>query len=225
MVSEGSMADRWYEGTQGSLFDQPDPQRIELQDGELLLLPGWLDESEVRGLLHSLMNRVPWEQSVIQLYGRPVQIPRLNAWFGDPGCGYAYSGHRLPLHPWLPELSTLRGRLHRELNVDSNSVLVNLYRDGQDSVAWHSDDEPELGRNPVIAAVSLGAERRFSLRHRHNKSLETLHLQLPSGSLLLMSGATQHHWYHCLPKSARVNAPRISLTFRQVQMSGRRKGT
>lgn len=219
------MKEGWCQGAQGSLFDEPVPQRIPLEDGELLLLPRWLGDIDVERLMQSLLAQVPWEQSVIQLYGRPVQIPRLNAWFGDPGCGYAYSGHRLPLHPWLPALAQLRERLQRELNVDTNSVLVNLYRDGQDSVAWHSDDEPELGRNPIIAAVSLGAERRFSLRHRRNKSLEPLHLQLPSGSLLLMSGTTQHHWHHCLPKSTRVKAPRISLTFRQTRPAVRRNGT
>lgn len=212
------------EGLQTSLFDGPGPQQILLEDGELCLFPQWLAAAEVQALLQTLQDEVPWEQSVIRLYGRSVSIPRLNAWFGDADCGYAYSGYRLPLHPWLPALSALRRRLHDELKVDSNSVLVNQYRSGEDSVAWHSDDEPELGRNPVIAAISLGAERRFSLRHRQ-KSLKPLHLQLPSGSLLLMSGATQHYWHHCLPKMARIAEPRISLTFRQIRSHRRGNGT
>lgn len=190
---------------------------MQLVDGELCLYPQWLEEREIQALFQTLQTQVPWEQSVIQLYGRAVKIPRLNAWFGDAGCGYAYSGYRLPLHPWLPVLAELRQRLHNEVGVDSNSVLVNLYRDGQDSVAWHSDDEPELGRNPTIASISLGAERRFSLRHRRDKTLKPLHLQLSSGSLLLMTGTTQHHWHHCLPKCAAATAPRISLTFRQIR--------
>lgn len=215
------MADGW----QTSLFDAPGPQHIVLEGGELWLFPQWIAAAKVQTLLQTLQAQVPWEQSVISLYGKSVAIPRLNAWFGDEGSDYAYSGYRLPLHPWLPELAELRQRLRQELNVDSNSVLVNQYRNGQDSVAWHSDDEPELGRNPVIAAISLGAERRFSLRHRQLKSLKPLHLQLPSGSLLLMSGSTQHHWHHCLPKSAPVTAPRISLTFRQVRNPRLRNGT
>lgn len=206
------MSDRF----QTSLFDAAEPERIELQGGELQLFPQWIAEAQISTLFQTLREQVPWEQSVLQLYGRARPIPRLNAWFGDPSCGYGYSGHRLSLHPWLPVLAQLRQRLQQDLNIVSNSVLANLYRDGQDSVAWHSDDEPELGINPVIASISLGAERRFSLKPRGQSTLKPLHLSLPSGSLLLMTGATQHNWYHCVPKSSSVNTARISLTFCQI---------
>ncbi|WP_233710214.1 alpha-ketoglutarate-dependent dioxygenase AlkB family protein [Pseudomaricurvus albidus] len=206
---------------QPSLFDddaanESVPQRIELPDGELTLYPHWITDKQVAALFDQLEQQVPWEQSTIQMYGRPVQIPRLNAWFGDEGCDYQYSGYQLPLHPWLAPLTELRQRLHQELGITTNSVLVNLYRNGQDSVGWHSDDEPELGRDPVIASISLGGERRFSLKHRRHKSVKPLHLSLPSGSLLVMSGQTQHHWHHCLPKMQSMTEPRINLTFRQV---------
>ncbi|GAB3107544.1 alpha-ketoglutarate-dependent dioxygenase AlkB [Aestuariicella hydrocarbonica] len=201
---------------QSSLFASAEPQRFMLQGGELTLYPQWVSERKACSLFRWLEKSLAWEQSVIQIYGRPVVIPRLNAWYGDPGCNYQYSGYRLPLNAWLDPLSEIRTRLHDELGVETNSVLANLYRDGQDSVGWHSDDEPELGQNPVIASLSLGGERRFSFRHRRDKTMPPLHLTLTPGSLLVMSGAVQHNWHHCLPKSRKVTAPRINLTYRKV---------
>ena len=147
--------------------------------------------------------------------GREVPSPRLSCWIGDPDAVYGYSGTRHSPHPWHPALQALRMRLRSELDVDFNSVLANLYRDGADGMGWHSDDETELGPEPVIASVSLGGVRRFVLRHRRDAT-RRLALDLPDGSLLLMRGATQRDYRHALPKTARAVEPRVNLTFRRI---------
>ncbi len=204
---------------QNSLFPEfspPQVQTFSLPDGQLTLHHGWLPAKQSDHLFAQLLSRVAWEQSIIQVYGREVAIPRLNAWFGDRDCDYAYSGHRLQRHDWIQPLAIMRLRLQKELSSSFNSVLANYYRTGEDSVGWHSDNEPELGRNPTIASVSLGVERRFCLKHRHRRDIEPIQLLLPSGSLLVMAGSLQHHWYHALPKQRKVLEPRINLTFRRV---------
>lgn len=205
--------------SQHDLFQTTDAveQLFNVPDGELRLLERWLDIPEAERLFDVLSSTIAWDQSTIRLYGRPVKIPRLNAWYGDSGAGYSYSGTRFEPRPWTTELAQLKSQLEQATGARFNSVLCNLYRDGNDSVAWHSDDEPELGENPVIASLSLGETRRFLLKHRRNRQLDTLSLPLRSGSLLLMSGALQHHWVHALPKSTRLLGPRINLTFRYVQ--------
>jgi alkylated DNA repair dioxygenase AlkB len=138
----------------------------------------------------------------------------LTAWFGDGGEPYTYSGLTLKPHPWSSDLMDLKSQCDDKGGVRFNSMLANLYRDGKDSVSWHSDDEPELGRNPTIASISLGAERRFDLRHK--KTGETIKEILPSGSLVIMSGECQHHWIHQIAKTKKVTDPRINLTFRVI---------
>jgi alkylated DNA repair dioxygenase AlkB len=152
------------------------------------------------------------------MYGKRIAVPRLTAWFGDAETNYTYSGLTMVPEPWTPELLELKSRLEpRARGTTFNSVLLNLYRDGNDSVAWHSDDEPELGRNPVIASLSLGQARSFRLKHDHDDSIPPVQIELTHGSLLVMSGALQHHWKHQLPKRRSVNlGPRINLTFRQI---------
>jgi len=144
-----------------------------------------------------------------------VAIPRLQAWLGDAGCRYRYSGLTLDPHPWTPILLTLKQRTEACLQRRFNAVLANLYRDGNDSVGWHADNEPELGPNPLIASLTLGAARRFCLRHRRHKARK-LELILPSGALLVMGGTLQQHWLHALPKSRTAQAPRINLSFRNI---------
>jgi alkylated DNA repair dioxygenase AlkB len=141
-------------------------------------------------------------------------VPRLSAWYGDAGAVYTYSGLRLEPLPWTPVLLEIKQATERLSGTRFNSVLLNLYRDGQDSMGWHSDDEPELGPEPVIASVSLGALRRFVFQHK--KRRWRIALDLEPGSVLLMAGATQHHWRHALPKTRRPVAPRINLTFRTI---------
>jgi alkylated DNA repair dioxygenase AlkB len=144
--------------------------------------------------------------------------PRLTAWYGDATARYSYSGLDLTPQPWTPALLALRTQVEQATGVTFNSVLLNLYRTGQDSMGWHADDEPELGPEPVIASISLGATRRFRLRPRHSQQLPhaPLGLDLPSGSLLVMRGTTQQHWQHAVPKTARPVGPRLNLTFRTI---------
>lgn len=201
---------------QNLLFEGKSPIPVPIEDGEISLYPNWLDDTEAHALLPRLQKTLAWEQSSIRMQGREVRIPRLNAWYGDPGCEYQYSGYQLPLNDWTPELQRLRQKLEGDTGARFNSVLANWYRDGNDSVSWHSDDEPELGRNPVIASISLGATRRFSLKHRTLKQEPPVNLELVSGSLLLMAGCTQHNWKHSLPKTRKSTSARINLTFRHV---------
>jgi len=194
------------------------PERI--PDGELLYLADFLPVSEADRLLAQLLALPDWERLRLKLFGREVDAPRLTAWYGDEGARYGYSGivHE-PLR-WPSVLGDLRRRLHDELGLCFDSVLANRYRDGRDSMGWHSDDEKELGPRPVIGSISLGAERRFLLRHRTRKDLETVELPLAHGSLLLMQGDTQRHWKHSLPKAARCRDERVNLTFRKVLPEG-----
>ena len=201
--------------SQGTLF-ATQGESLPIVDGELTYYRHWLSQAEAQQLLVVLRQQVQWQQSTIVLYGKPVKIPRLNAWYGDAGCDYHYSGHQFAPHPWLPCLEVLRHKLQTVTGKAFNSVLVNCYRDGNDSVAWHSDDEPELGRNPLVASISLGAERSFQLRHRYHPQGSQRKLTLEHGSLLIMAGELQHHWQHQLPKTAKQVGERINLTYRYV---------
>jgi alkylated DNA repair dioxygenase AlkB len=168
-------------------------------------------------LFEALLRLTPWRQEIATVMGRRVPIPRLTAWHGE--AGYVYSGIRMEPASWNEPLLELRAVAERLGGQPFNSVLLNLYRDGRDSVSWHADNEPGLGREPVIASISLGAVRRFQLRHRRRN--ERLGLDLPHGSCLIMAGATQHHWLHQLPKTARPVGPRINLTFRLMLKDAR----
>jgi alkylated DNA repair dioxygenase AlkB len=166
-------------------------------------------------LFDALHREVPWEQHRLKIFGRDVGSPRLSCWIGDEGTAYKYSGTLFEPHAWTPSLAVLRDELAARFELRFNSVLANLYRDGHDSMGWHSDDEPELGREPVIASLSFGAVRRFRFRSRETKRV-SLALDLASGSLLVMRGATQRLYHHDLPKTARAGA-RINLTFRTIR--------
>jgi alkylated DNA repair dioxygenase AlkB len=179
-------------------------------DGEAFLFGRACVPAEADRLLEELLRVTAWRQEIGTVMGRRVAIPRLTAWHGE--ASYVYSGIRMAPAPWNAPLLELKALAEHLVARPFNSVLLNLYRDGRDSVSWHADNEPGLGREPVIASISLGAVRRFQLRHRHRK--ERLDLDLPHGSCLIMAGATQHHWLHQLPKTARPVGPRINLTFR-----------
>lgn len=185
---------------------------IPITDGQLafaaqLDLPLPPDE-----LLSRLVEDTHWRQETVTVFGRRHLQPRLTAWHGDRR--YAYSGLTLDPQPWTPLLQQVRAAVEEASRHHFNSVLLNYYRDGRDSMGMHSDDEPELGPNPVIASLSLGEERQFILKHK--RSGETLKFPLPSGSLLVMAGATQHHWLHGINKSSRKMGPRLNLTFRNI---------
>lgn len=191
-------------------------QHISLPGADLLYFPAFFAPAEADSLLHELRHSVAWQQGVITVYGQQHREPRLSAWYGDAGCGYTYSGlHHDPL-PWTPCLAAIKQRIEAHAGgMVFNSVLANLYRHGGDGVAWHSDDEPELGPEPLIASITFGQPRPFQLRHNTDKSLRYT-LALPHGSLLLMRGQTQRYWQHRIPKSTRPLQPRINLTFRVV---------
>lgn len=164
-------------------------------------------------MLHALLTETPWRQDSLNFGGKPVLVPRLQAWYGDRR--YGYSGLKLAPLPWTPVLDGIRRKISQAAQLEFNSVLVNYYRDGNDSVAWHSDDERELGPDPRIASLSLGATRRFELKHRTRKQTR-MSMPLENGSLLLMGSGLQRHWMHQLPKEAGITLPRINLTFRFI---------
>ena len=192
------------------------PGRMVLEGADLEYLPGFLSPRDADNLLTALLAIVPWRRPVVQLFGRTIRSPRLAAWYGDPGAVYQYSGLVNEPLPWLLSLAALRRRIEHRLQQPFNSVLLNCYRDGADSMGWHRDREPELGENPTIASISLGGIRRFVLQHSRQSNMTKLELHPEHGSLLLMRGATQHFWRHCVPKTRKVVAPRVNLTFRQV---------
>jgi alkylated DNA repair dioxygenase AlkB len=188
---------------------------LPLPDADIIFYPSLLDESDCNRLFTELTQTIQWRQDWITIYGRSRPQPRLTAWYGDPGKSYSYSGITMHPMPWISTLLSLKANLEGLSGVVFNSVLLNLYRDGNDSMGWHSDDEPELGLNPVIGSLSLGGTRRFMLRHRFEKGLKH-QLELTSGSLLLMQGTTQQYWQHQVPKTKRPVLPRINLTFRVI---------
>jgi alkylated DNA repair dioxygenase AlkB len=190
--------------------------RLPLPDAELAHWPGFLPASAAQDLFRELEITAPWEQTQIRIAGRPLAIPRLNVWYGDPGTNYGYSGARLASHPWTPALAALRSQVETITGHRFNSALLNCYRSGRDSVDWHSDDEAVLGPEPVIATLSLGVARRFEMRHRSQAGLRR-QLVLESGSLLLMAGSMQRHWRHRVPKEPAVEGARISITLRLVR--------
>ncbi len=189
-------------------------------DALLALHTHWLAPEDAQALQQQLTETLPWSIHRIRLFGRWVDSPRLSCWIGDPQAVYRYSGQTFAPHPWTQALAALRDRLREELGVPFNSVLANLYRDGRDAMGWHSDDEPELGAEPVIASLSLGAARRFVLRRRDDHAVKQT-LVLEPGSLLVMRGACQRDWQHALPRTARPVGPRINLTFRHLQPARR----
>jgi alkylated DNA repair dioxygenase AlkB len=191
-------------------------ERIDLGEGawatfEADFVPAHLD------VMARLIASLPLRQETIVMFGRTVTMPRLTSWHGDPGCSYAYSGRVFEPAPWTAELTTLRDRLTAREGCAFNSVLVNHYRDGADAMGEHADDEPELGPSADdvrIASVSLGARRRFVLRHRRTR--EVYAFQLGEGSLLVMGGTTQRHFRHHLPRTRMPVGPRLNLTFRVI---------
>lgn len=152
----------------------------------------------------------------MRFYGKEIDIPRLTAWYGDPGKSYTYSGISMPPLPWTETLRAIKSRIEGVVHAGFNSVLLNCYRSGKDGVSWHSDDEPELGPQPIIGSLSLGGTRVLQLRHKIRKYLPRVELALGAGSLLVMRDQTQRYWQHRIPKTKKSVAPRINLTFRVI---------
>ncbi len=166
-----------------------------------------------------LLQAIDWQQKTIKIFGKQVLEPRLTAWHGDSNAVYTYSGTAMIPKPWTPELMRIKEKIEKKCERQFNSVLLNLYRNHQDSMGFHSDDEKELGSQPLIASVSLGETRRFILRPKQG-SQKPLTYQLRSGSLLIMRGNLQSKWKHGVPKENKPCGPRINLTFRQILSPG-----
>lgn len=188
---------------------------VELPDGCIRFSKRMATDAEERRWLAALLAQTNWRQERIRLFGRSYLTPRLTAWHGDQGARYRYSGLELRPEPWTDVLKAIKERAEAASGASFNSVLLNCYRDGRDGMGWHSDDEPELGAAPVIGSLSLGARRRFLLRHK-SAPKRRLALHLHGGSYLEMSGPTQRHWRHSVPKAAAPTGLRINLTFRTV---------
>ena len=205
---------------QTTLFDEPiDVFELPSTPGaDLTLDPHLFSPADAERLFHELHATSAWRHDTIHRYGRQMPVPRLTAWFGQRKFSYTYSGIRMDPTPWTEPMLEVKAAVEAATGVQFNSALANLYRDGQDSVAWHADDETELGPRPIIASVSFGATRPFQLR-RHDDHSTRLSIPLTPGSLLVMGGATQHHWQHRIAKTAKPTAPRINLTFRQIQLT------
>ncbi|WP_209329160.1 alpha-ketoglutarate-dependent dioxygenase AlkB family protein [Lunatimonas salinarum] len=184
--------------------------------GEAYYDPSFLTKEESNRFFLALKSNIHWNQEEIWMFGRRVMQPRLTALYGDPSIPYGYSGITMQSLPFTELLAQLKKRLDTLAQTTFTHVLLNYYRNGADSMGWHRDNEKVLGSTPIIASVSLGAERRFQFRYYENKSIK-IDLMLASGSLLLMKGESQRYWEHQLPKAKRVSLPRINLTFRVIQ--------
>jgi len=186
---------------------------LDLPDAEVTYTSPFYSAAEATVLYQQILDETSWRQETVRVYGKSYLTPRLSCWMGDLGLDYRYSNMTMVPRPWSATLMGVKTRVEEHCGVVFNSVLINYYRDGQDSNGWHSDDEPELKKDPVIASLSLGAVRDFHLRHKKNRQKATIALE--HGSLLMMSGATQRCWQHHVPKRA-ISDGRINLTFRTI---------
>jgi len=192
-----------------------DGEPVILKNGEYIYNPSFLTRDQANFYLEAFKSNIEWKQESMNMYGKQVLFPRLTSWYGDNDKPYSFSGITLNPHPWNKELLEIKKLIEPICNVEFNSVLLNLYRDGNDSISWHTDAEKELGINPVIASVNFGAERIFQLRHIETN--ERIDIPLKHGSLLIMQGELQHFWQHQVPKTKKVNSERINLTFRVIK--------
>ncbi len=187
-----------------------------LPDSEAVLYyPNFIPTPAATEAYQTLEETLAWAQYPIRMFGKTLLQPRLIAWYGDQGVHYKYAQTELLAEGWTPLLETWRDQLDAFAKASFNCVLANYYRDGQDSMGWHSDDEPELGPQPTIASISLGATRRLQFRHRQDRQHKA-HIDLASGSLLLMRGNSQADWQHQIAKTKRVQSGRINLTYRYI---------
>lgn len=196
------------------------PVHLPLEDAEVTYYPTFLSQEEASEYYNILLAETDWQQDDIKIFGKVYQQPRLTALYGDSEKPYSYSGITMFPKPFTPTLSVLKNKIESLIKIQFTSVLLNLYRDGSDSNGWHSDDEKELGKQPVIASLSLGATRMFHLKHK-SSTAKSYKVPLEAGSLLLMKGNTQHFWKHQIPKTKKPVNPRINLTFRIIKTDER----
>ena len=198
-------------GDQQGLFDEP----LSGPDLDIAVHQSAFSPAEADRHLQTLLREIDWQQEEIRMFGKKMPIPRLTAWYGDKGLSYTYSGIEMQPTGWADCLAPLRQRVEELAGCRFNSVLLNLYRSGEDGVSWHADDEPDLGTDPTIGSISLGAARKFQFR-RINDPAERRELVLHSGDVIVMSGPTQRFWHHQIPKTSRPVEQRINLTFRAI---------
>jgi alkylated DNA repair dioxygenase AlkB len=189
-------------------------------DGELYWVRQFYTPDESDYLFTTFKTSLARQEESIFIFGRWVKVPRLMCWYGDPDAYYQYSGVNHQPKPWNKELQLIRVKIEQRFGSTYNSVLANLYRDGNDSMGCHADDEKELGQNPVIASLSLGDQRLFKLHHKINKT--TVDIILGHGDLLIMAGTLQNYWQHSVPKTKKLKTSRINLTFRHIVGTGKR---
>lgn len=187
-----------------------------IPDADIEYYPNFFNINQANDFFEKLKNEIPWQQDMITVFGKTHPQPRLTALFGNEGKPYSYSNIIMQPNAWNPLLLFIKNELEEICQENFTTVLLNYYRDGKDSNGWHADNEKELGRNPVIASVSFGAERFFHLKHNMIKE-QKLKINLEHGSLLIMKGATQHFWKHQIPKTAAAIGPRINGTFRIIK--------
>lgn len=199
------------------LFQEPQEpgEPVQILNGEYIYIPNFYKREAANSLFNTLESTIAWKQESMNMYGKEVKFPRLTAWYGDDDKPYSFSGIKLEPLPWTKELLQIKNDIEPICKTSFNSVLLNLYRDGNDSISWHTDAEKELGRNPIIASVNFGAERVFQLKHMHTQ--EKIEILLQHGSLLVMMSELQHFWKHQVPKSKKITQPRINLTFRVIR--------
>jgi len=183
-------------------------------DGEVINNGVIMNQQITSHYFDKLFNTIEWSHDELIIFGKHIQTKRKVAWYGNEGIEYKYSNKTKKAIPWTSELIELKRNVERITRTSFNSCLLNLYHNGEEGMSWHSDSEKELGENPVIASLSLGAQRKFVFKHRITKQKVSLYLE--SGSLLLMKGKTQENWLHALPKTKKVNKPRINITFRRI---------
>ncbi len=187
------------------------PIDIITEDGTLQFFEHYSDEK-----IEDIIESIHWRNDTITLYGKTFPQPRLTAWYGDLGVKYSYSNIHMQALPWTPVLLKLKNQLESELQVRFNSVLVNYYRDGNDHMSYHSDDEKSLGVNPTIASLSFGETRSFHLKHKFDLGKKTVVLPITDGSLVVMKDELQHFWQHKITKTKKLIGPRVNLTFRMI---------
>jgi alkylated DNA repair dioxygenase AlkB len=203
------------EGAAGRPF-----RSLDLPDALVHFCPDFFPTADADRLLRELLATTAWRQEVFRMGGKEIPFPRLTAWYGDEGTAYTYSGLKNLPAPWTPPLLEIKRAIEPACGVTFNSVLLNRYRAGQDSVSWHADDEPEFGKDPVIASISFGEARDFQFKHKVHKGLKA-RVELTHGSLLVMRGGTQENWLHQVPKTKHVVSERVNLTFRVVLVPSR----
>lgn len=196
------------------LFDE-NPKQIIDTFGDVSFYPSLFSQEESNQIKEDLIENIEWKQEPIWMFGKKIMQPRLTALYGNSNVKYGYSGIVMNPYPWNETLMHIKSRVEGLSDVKFTHVLLNFYRDGQDSMGWHRDNEKNLGINPTIASVSFGISREFQLRNYTTKQ-DKKSIELTHGSLLLMKGETQHYWEHQIPKSKKINLPRINLTFRKV---------